>query len=316
MNNEKRKGGERVSKKLLVVVLLVLCIASVISAKIGILARFADDVILENIQVGKAYNLRELGNLPYKVTNVGDATTDIIIEASIPVEATIRLGYEAVPDPMWIKIIPDKFRLRPNESGSSEIILTIPNKSEYVSRNFQVYISARTVGTGFLAAGAGHRLRFSTGVGPETLIGEKKKKAMIELNLDFKPVSIYLNELELGKKVKSNKHKAKQLKIINWASSAIELKLLSVKYDIGNLPSGYEPSPDPSWLTIETDKLKLKGDAIRNVVYSIKIPEEESNYDRKFAFLIKAMIVDADIPLELYSSIYVKTETKEIEEKK
>ncbi len=296
--------------KLMIISIWLLAASALAFAGIGILARFADDVILENLEVGRSYNLREKGNLPYHVTNAGSAPVDVLIEVIIPGEKRLKANYEPIPDPGWVRVVPNKFRLDPGESGVSEIIITIPDKEEYIGRNFQTYLHAHTVGTGFMAAGAGHRLRFSTGVGPDTLAAEKKKKKMMDLNLDFRPGSIYLDGVEPGKKFKPDK--TKRIKLINWAGSPIKVKLQSVDYERRfKMPPGYETAPDPSWLMIKPDVIKLKGNEIRELKCYFNIPDEDEYYGKKYGFLIKADIVDADIVLELYSRIYLATKKKD-----
>lgn len=283
-----------------------------IEAKIGLLGRFADDVILENLILGRTYNLREMGNLPYRVTNAGSAPVEVVIEIEIPSEGEIKPGYKPIHDPGWIKIVPDKFRLKPGESGIAEVLLTVPDEEKYVNCHFQARISAHTVATGFMGVGVSHRIRFSVGKAPETVEAEKKKKAMLTLKFEFKPRSMYLAEIRLGKKYKSGNKGIKKLKVINWADNSLHLKFRSVEYRTDfSLPSGYKPAPDPSWLKVGNDEFELKGNDINELKYSLKIPDDAANYNRKFAFLIKAEIVGVEVPLELYTRIYITTEEYE-----
>ena len=274
-------------------------------ARVGILGRFADDVILENLELGRSYNLRELGNLPYKITNGGDEVVDVVIEVQIPPENALKPDYEAIPDPSWIKIIPDKFRLGPNENGTSEVIVTVPNDLVYNKRNFQVHLRAHTVGTGFMQAGVGHRIRFSTGVGPETLKAEKKRKAMFALDLDLLPINVYLSKVEQGKLYDAKKTMNISLKMVNKADNPIRIKMKSVQCPSNDLQAGYEPTPDPTWLTFKPAEFKIKGNTVKMIKLFVKVPKEELYYGKKYAFLVEAEIVGTDVPLELHSKVYV-----------
>ncbi len=294
-------------------ILLILLLAVVSSeAKIGILGRFADDIVLERLSIGKTYNLRTLGNIPYRITNVGDAETDVVIEPYIPLENQLKPDYEAIPDPSWVQVIPNQFRLKPQETGIAEVILTIPPDEKYLNRHFQVGIAGKQKGTGLMATGVSHRIRFSTGMqGPETLLAEKKRKAMFSLNMEFKPTALYLDDIEPGKKIKLKKIKRKSLKVVNWSEDDITIKLTSVEYKkMHGLPSGYKPVPDPKWLIMDTKKIKLKGNEITNIELSLQIPDENEHYGKKYAFLIKVDIENADIPLEIYSKVYVLVGSK------
>lgn len=294
-------------KKVAVIVIIVVLIANIVShAKVGMLARFADDVILENLEVGRSYNLRKKGNLPYKVTNIGDETTVILVEVQIPPEDWLKPDYEPIPDPSWIQIVPNKFKLAPNESGICEVVISIPDDKVWANRSYQFHIWSHLVRTGFMSTGTRHRLRFSTGIGPETVQKEKKKKGMLSLRLDFKPQSIYLNDVELDKKISLKKIK-KSLKIINWSEDTAKLKISSIDYmkDL-SLPPGYVAAPDPGWVSIKYRKVNLKGNMIKNLDISLKIPRHEIHFGKKYAFLIKAELVDIEVPLELFARIYIK----------
>lgn len=296
-----------VFRQLILLGCILFAVPALIQARIGIAARFSDDVILENLKIGKSYNLRTMGKLPYKVINAGDAIVGVAIEIEISKENQLKPGYEPLPDPSWIKIVPDTFRLGPGESGISEIIITIPDKPEYVNRNFQTEIYAHTTGTGFMAAGARHRIRFSTGKGPETLLAEKKRKAMFELNLDFKPMSVYLVDVKPGVRYNAKKMR-KSLKLINWADNQIKIKLKSILYSREfSLPSGYVPAPDPSWLTVKPGEVKIAGNEIKELKIFVNIPDEEEYYGKKYAFLVKAELIGVDVLLELYARVYVTT---------
>jgi hypothetical protein len=280
-------------------------------AGVGLLVRFSDDVILENLETGKSYNLRTLGHLPYIVTNSGDKVMDVAIEVQAPPKHKLKPGYEAIPDPSWVKVVPDKFRLNPGEKGISEVIVTNPESAEYVKSNFQLKLWAHTLGENFMAAGAAHYLRISTGKGPETLNAEKKRKAMFSLDFEITPLSSYLVDVQPGVKFDAKKEKGISLKLTNKGDSTIRVKPVSTAYTSAfTMPSGYEPAPDPSWLKFKPGIVKVDGMTIKEIKMYIEIPKEEKHYGKKYAFLVKAELVDTEVPLELYNQVYVTVKGK------
>lgn len=284
----------------------LLMAAGTVRAKVGLLVRFADDVILENLEVGRAYNLRQLRHLPYKITNAGDGKVRVVVEVVIPREKELKPGYEAIPDPSWVKVLPGEFILEPGESSLSEVIIAVPDSPEYLNRNFQTQLWAHTVGTGFMASGVAHRMRFSTGVGPETLLREKKKKLMFTLDFEITPLSVYLTGVEPGVRYDAGKKRSGSFKVTNRADDPIEIKMTSVPYDKqGGLPPGYEPSPDPSWLIVEPGELKVESDTIERIRIFVEIPDEKNYYGRKYAFMVKSELIGIEVPVEVYNKIYV-----------
>jgi hypothetical protein len=275
-------------------------------ARVGLLAQFADDVILENLELGKPYNLRTLGHLPYIVTNAGDKVVDVAVEIKLPGKANLKPGYEALFDPSWVQVVPNKFRLDPQAQGVSEIVITIPNEEAYRNKNYQFDIWAHTLGSQFMAAGAEHRLRMSTGKGPETLAAEKKEKAMLSFDFDIGPANMYLVGVKPGKTFDAKAEKGASLKLTNRGGAAIKLKLVSVPYSSGiTPPEGYTASPDPLWLKCKPEMVKVGELSIKEVKLYVTIPDEAKHYGQKYAFLVKAEFQETEVPLEMYSQVLV-----------
>src|SRR2546423_1183542 len=82
-------------------------------AEVGIGARFGD-LVRENVEPGRTYNLREVAHVPLGIENRGDAETEISVDFERPSEAGLSKGYEPVPDPGWFKSIPTRVRVGPH----------------------------------------------------------------------------------------------------------------------------------------------------------------------------------------------------------
>lgn len=275
-------------------------------AMIGIMSRFGD-VVLENMKPG-VYNLRELRSLPYVVTNSGDARTEILVEVREP-KAPVD-GYEAIPDPAWLQIVPNRFFLDPKQNHFSDIILSVPEDQEFAGRHFQAEIWAHTIGTGFTAAGVTSRLRFSIGTyGPETLQKEKKRKAMLTLDFDLKPESLYVSGVEVGRSVNLKNLKRQAFKLSNRADAPLKVRLVSIAWDPQfTLPEGYAVAPDPGWLRINPKEKTAKPLTITEFIPVVNIPDSAEHRGKKYGFLIKAEVVaEKSLPIEVYSRLLIAT---------
>lgn len=276
------------------------------AARVGLMAQFADDVVLENLSPGEAYNLRTMGHLPYIVTNTCDADVDVVIDVNIPEKNQLKPGYEALGDPSWVKVMPNTFRLKPGEQGVSEIIIMVPNDTAYVNKSYQLDIYSHTKALGLLGAGALHRLRFSIGKGPETLAAEKKHKAMMSLECDVSPLSVFVAGVQPGKMCDVKEEKGASLKLTNKGSKAIKIKPISVQFSMGIMPyQGYEKAPDVSWLTFKPDVVKVGELSIKEVKMFIKVPDDPKYYGKKYAFLVKSELQGTEVPLEMYNQVLV-----------
>ena len=299
------------NKRLIAAGIFVLLLCPKAEARIGITSQFVD-VVLEGLQPGQSYNLRELKNIPYVVRNKGDVPMKIAVEIEPPQKTALSAEYEPIPDLNWIRILPNEFQLAAGESHFSEIIVTIPDDPGLIGRHFQAAIWAHGLSESSMAVGVRGRLRFSIGKGPETLRAEKKNKAMLSLDLDLQPRKIYLPRVPIGKHYDVMEAAGRSLTIANRAVDAVQIEFISSPWDQQQtqflLPQGYQPAPDPKWLTLKPKTQKVKGEQIKRAMFYLDIPDSAAHYGRNYAFLISANIKNQGVPLELYSVICVTIE--------
>src|SRR6266700_3893697 len=167
-------------KKSILWIVVLLIIPSGLWAK-GMALRFVD-VVLENVAPGTSVNLREYRNMPLVVLNNDNEDMDVAVEIVIPEAKEMKEGYEPIPDPTWIKIIPDHFHLGPLASASSDVLVTIPNDSKLLNHHYEAVIWAHSDnknrmipgGGVFLEVGLRTRIRMSIGTaGPAAVQREK-----------------------------------------------------------------------------------------------------------------------------------------------
>ncbi|MFA5779615.1 MAG: hypothetical protein WC947_05725 [Elusimicrobiota bacterium] len=295
-------------------VLVIAChLSFVTSAYAAIMTNFAD-LVLENLQIGESYNLKTLKNCPMTIINNGSETIDVNIVVEIPQKGSLMPGYEAILDESWVQVVPSRYRLGPREKGSSAVIIIIPNDEKLVGRHFQTNILTSSLPIGLpsaqltIATGTQTRFRFSVGsMAPETFLAEKKRKKMMTLNFELDPVNITVkNAVKLGKKINLRTEQGIRLTLINRSTEPVPLSMQAVvdksalstdkEYEIGN----------PKFLTIKPKKLKLDGESMEKLDLYLKIPDEEQYKNKKFVFLIQAQVL-ADVPVEVFSKLYITT---------
>ena len=285
---------------------------------LGISLRFVD-ITLEKVEPGAQFNLRVLKNLPMVVKNLdNEEGVDIVVQATLPNAAEMKDGYEPIPDPNWIKILPDHFHLGPAASASSDVIVSIPDNKALIGRHFECIIWARTdrkqkgdTKGVVIQTGLRTRLRMSIGImGPESLQREKalKKLAEIDTNFTISPDNLYIQDVAVGKALDLKRDKKASLKVVNQADSAIDLKIAPVQADPNIIPqAGFENVPDCSWLTITPAKVSVNGNSIKELKMSLAIPDDAKYKNKKYMFLIKTSLTDDSLPLAYYNAVYVTT---------
>ncbi|OGS28089.1 MAG: hypothetical protein A2297_07050 [Elusimicrobia bacterium RIFOXYB2_FULL_48_7] len=297
------------------IILILLGITANCYATIGLGTKFAT-VILEKLEPGKVYNLRELRNLPLTVINSGSEETDVIVEAEIPEKSELREGYEPIADTAFIKFVPNKFRIKAGEEYPCDVIIAIPADNSLIGKHFQAKIWTHTGGSDIFGAGVVNRIFFSIGApGPESAQKAKKNEILTALNFDTEPRDIYLT-IPAGRKIDLMKELDKTIKLVNKARDKITVKLESVDYRkngsvVAQLRPGYEFTPDKKLLAFKPENTRINANSIKDAGMYIRIPADEKYYGKKFMFVARVTPVKPELPIEFYTRIFVTVNNNE-----
>lgn len=285
----------------------------------GLAMRFVD-ITLENVEPGANFNVRVIRNLPFVVINLdGTYPADIVVESVVPDANEMKEGYEPIPDPSWIRVIPNRFTLGPKASASSDVIVEIPNDPKLVGRHFEVILWAHTdpkrhkkEGVAMLIqTGLRSRFRFSVGtMGPASLQREKalKKLATINANFSVSPDNHFVQNVPLGSAVDLKTLKKTSLKVINESDDPIKLRFDSISTDENILPqAGYVFTPDPKWMTVSPAVMLIPGNSIKELRLTVNIPDKPEYRDKKYMFLMRTTLADESLPLTYNNMLYIST---------
>lgn len=255
-------------------------------AVIGLAAKFGD-VVLEGAQLGHVYDLKEAAHLPFGIENRGDADIEVGVEFHRPQKGTLSKDYEEIPDPSWMKAVPEKIRIPAHGIGYFDLLLSIPDDPKLTGRHFQVTVKAVGI-DGLFGVAVDNRVRFSIGAGPESLKAEKKKKAMQQLDFDVSPQTLYLTEVPVGRSWDSRAEARKTVRVANYARDPLAVKLSVEKWDASiPLPEGYEVMIDTSWVKVKTPSLTVAPDEIGQTGFVVDVPDEPKNRGRKWAVIVR-----------------------------
>lgn len=270
-------------------------------AKVGLAAKFGD-VILEGVQPGRTYSLREAARVPFGVQNRGDAETTVVVEFDRPRTGNVSVDYEAIPDPTWLKAVPDRLTIPPGAVGFFDLLLTVPDDSALKGRHFQVMVKARG-GEGMFGVAVENRVRFSVGQGPGSLKEEKKRKAMQQLDFDISPKSLFLTEVPLGRSWDARKEAKKSVRIANFATDPLTVTLSVDAWDRRYpLPEGYEEIPDTSWVKVKMSTVTVESEEIATAGVVVEVPDKPEHRGKRWAATLKAGLLTGywlDSPVRL-----------------
>jgi hypothetical protein len=279
------------------------------------------DVTLENVELGASFNLRVIRNLPLIVINQDDQNdADIAVETRVPDLKEMKEGYEPIPDPSWIRAVPDRFHLGPKASASADVVVDVPNDPKLMGHHYEAIVWVHTVAKNKVLSGGGvmfqaglrSRFRMSIGtMGPASLQREKalKKLATINTNFSINPDNLFVQNVALGTVVDLKTVKNASLKAVNQSDDPVKLKLVSVEADQNITPqSGYEYAPDPQWLTLAPKVLNVPGNSIKEAKLSVNIPNKPEFHNKKYMFLVRTTLADESLPLAYNNMVYITTE--------
>jgi hypothetical protein len=287
---------------------------------IGLAMRFSD-VTLENVPPGTVMNLRTEKYLPLVIQNQDDSdSVDVVIEPVSPESTELKESYEPIPDPTWIRTVPNRFHLGPKASASADVILQVPDDPKLIGHHYEVVLwvhsdtknKVRPEGGVLFQVALRSRFRISVGtVGPAALQREKaqKKLATINANFSVNPDNIFVQNVPLGKEVDLKAVRKASLKVVNQSDDPIDLRFHTVEGDPNISPqAGYSYAPDFRWLKISPEKFHVDGNSIKDLKLSLSIPNLPANHNKKYMFLVQTTLSDQSLPLVYYNMVYVTTE--------
>lgn len=294
-----------------VVRIMSLCLAAMLGTphpgwSLGLAARFGD-VVVENAQIGATYNLRETLKIPFGIENRGNTDVEVVVEFLPPGDGHVLPEYEAIPDPNWLRAIPDRMTIGANAQGFFDLLLSIPDDQTLNGRHFQAIIVAKTVGTGLFSVAVENRLRFSVGPGPESLKEEKRMKALSQLDFDVSPQVLYVNDVPVGQTYDVRKETRKAIRVANYSVDPLSLRMMSEPWDKRlSMPAGYEPIPDPSWIRFNKSDQEIASEAIESFEIVFDVPDDAAHRGKKYAGLIRSGLTTGfwlDAPVRVFFTV-------------
>lgn len=134
-------------KRIFLISFMLACIGFYSSLNAAGLSTTFSEVTLEDLYIGKTYSTKEVANLPLTVVNTGKEPVDLKIEILIPDKSELKAGFQPIPKLSWIKLEKEEFKgVKPNETATTDVIISIPKDKEYLDKNYQVFIWSHTVG--------------------------------------------------------------------------------------------------------------------------------------------------------------------------
>ena len=286
---------------------LVLVACAMSQARAGLSTQVGEAVI-ENLQIGHSYSLKELANLNLIVTNTGDEAADLKMDVLPPETSELRLKSEIIPDISWITLTPAFFTLSPGGQAEAEIRLAIPDDPAYLGRMFQFTIWSHTLPGGggmFLAYGLKTRIIFS--IDPtRPQFDDDVRPGGASVQFALQPEEIHLQEITPGVAFDVSRDGGRVLTVTNTGreTQTLTLKSRRVMGSLASLSPGYEDTPDASFLKFSADEITVGPGETRTVNLYVQFPPDHKYAGHRYMFLIHGTTSGGRVTTGVYSRLY------------
>ncbi len=299
---------------------LVLLIAAMNAQAAGLRTPFGE-VIIKNLKIGQTYSMYKLVNLPIRIINTGDETTDLIIQTIKTQPDELKPGYVPIPSLDWVRVEKSSFTLDPNREAVSDVIISIPNDPKLLGRKFQADIWSHTYGPRAFLVGLRSQLLLHVDSTPPS--DEELKKRFVDeslSNLDFTvmPVNALVSDIPLGRDMDLRKDRKLTIKIVNPNDRELDFRVRSIPTWESMIlpPSGYEAADDPKWLQGEKEILKIEGNSIATTSLRLNIPDSPRTRGKHLFFIVSFEVLQQKIPTRMYYRLLVDTENDKTDKAK
>jgi hypothetical protein len=278
-------------------------------AEAGGLSTQLGEVVIENLQIGQSYDLKQLANLSLIVTNTSNYGVNLKMDVLQPDSSELRIGAQQIPDTSWVNLSQDFFELGPGEQANSKITLSIPGDDKYLGKKYQVNIWSHTLGGEqggmFLAYGLKTRIIFTT----DTVKADQSEQVTSSgatVNFTLKPEEIFLEDVKPGMVYDISQNNGITLEVSNPGDrkQAFKLQSLTVENSVASLTKEYQDAPDASYLKFSESSFVLPPKSTKTVKMYLEFPADKDYSGKKYMFVIHAVALDEKVTAGVYSRLY------------
>lgn len=283
---------------LIMLILTSLITFPMIAAAEGLSMANYGEVLVENLQIGQTYSMTKLVNLPLEINNKSDKS--IIIEMSVikPSKEILKNGFQAIPDTDWVNIGPKEAPIAARGTYQTDVVLSIPDRPEYMNKKFQVDINARmkppkTSSLMAVTLAVQGRILFTT-----ANVKQVNPAVTTNVNLGFtiEPALITMKDVPLGKKIPLKAPEQKPIKIKSSTEQKLPIILSSLdpSSTVITLDPGYEACPNPEFVTFPKEEVTLGAKASRVLNAFVELPNDPQYRGKNYIFIVSAQTGAAD----------------------
>lgn len=261
--------------------------------------------IIHDITPGKTYNLYEKTKLKLSIYNDDDITHTYTLSVRKPSEVgRWEKGYLEIPDPSWCWFEKKEITIGPRKVGYGNLFIKIPPKEEYYNQHWVATLGIMGKPERSMGIGLGIYIRVQI---------ETESKADIEVKPDgviaFKPSIVRFENIH-----SSNTQKRRVMVYNNdeethtyTITSLLHRKETNVKT---YLTRSYQVIPNPGWIVLDKDRLKIKPNGSSVLSLELNVPDEQEYHGKRWE---EILLFEPDRGAPGFIRVQIETEKVDIE---
>lgn len=290
---------------------VVLCMAySVSAAQSGLKTNYTK-FIADNLPIGHTLSMKKIANAPLMVGSNYDVPVIITIQPKLPKK--LQPGYEAIPDPSWIRIEADTVTVPANSSVELDVMVSIPDDPKYFGKKYQCDLNIYTGGDaevrgmfryGFQITGM-FLFSVAPGRNEEALASAMQSPANAQYTIT--PPQVVLWNVKAGQTVEVKSQENKWLELANTSRKKQTYRLASVNpADTGfSIFEGSHFSGNTDDVIIAKDEITLGPGGKRPLQLKIKVPSNADFTTGPLVYLVAVKTGDIQGGVTRYIAIYL-----------
>lgn len=259
-------------------------------ANIGLTNRYVD-VVLQNISMGRTYQIGQINSQKFSVTNQGKTVLSLNVEKQIPDISFLKPGYRPIPDTSWLKVSPSRFRLKPGETMSGRVTLRVPRDDRWKGQHFQAALWTHS-DEGPMAVGIRSYVRFSV---------EAEKPAVSDVSARDFNLKLVVSPGSRMAVAAGKKSEIGTVMVRNENERAVRIRLRSVR-PMGDILSSAMATPNPEFLQLSSEIIDVPAGGSKEIAMFADVPAG-AHFGKTYAFSIRAD--ELNNPRSIFTDLYL-----------
>jgi len=236
-------------------------------------------LLVREVRPGEVCNIYEVSKTGLTIYNRDDKPHTYLLSTHRPSTVGSKRwekGYLEIPDPTWCWFERRELTVEPSGTGFAKIYLKVPDEEKYYNQHWLVTLGVMGKPKAGLGVALGVYVRLQI---------ETQTKADIEGKPDgiiaFKPSTVRFDNVPSGR--------AQEGRVVicnndNETRSYTITSLLHKKETRTRtyLTHSYQLIPDPEWIALDKNRLRIRPGGTRVLSLTLKVPDEPKYHGKKF----------------------------------